>query len=64
MALSNDEIVALAKRLRESFAGANLPRPLAKLYSQYTHIRANQPGLVSLATEETAERTQRCHRFA
>jgi hypothetical protein len=56
MTLSTDEIVALAKRLRESFAGTNLPRPLAKLYSHYTRIHADQPGLVSWQAEETAER--------
>lgn len=56
MALSTDEIVALAKKLRETFAGTNLPPPLAKLYSQYTRLRANQPGLSSWQEEETTER--------
>src|SRR5260221_1082462 len=56
MTLSTDEIVALAKRLRESFAGTNLPRPLAKLYSHYTRIHANQPGLASWQAEDAAER--------
>src|SRR6266536_727128 len=56
MTLSTDDIVKLARDLRENFAGSNLPRPLAKLYSQYTRLRAGQSGLPSWQGEETTDR--------
>ncbi len=56
MALSKNEIVKLAQELRKNFAGTNLPRPLAKLYSQYTRLRAGQSGLSSWQEEETTDR--------
>ncbi|GLV59863.1 helicase [Dictyobacter sp. S3.2.2.5] len=56
MTLSADDIIELARKLRESFAGTNLPPSFAKLYSQYTRLRANQPGLSSWQREEATER--------
>lgn len=56
MKLSASEIVASAKELRESFAGANLPRPFAKLYSQYTQLSFGLSGLQSWQADETSDR--------
>ena len=56
MATSKSEIERLAQELRKNWAGTNLPRPLAKLYSQYTRLRFNQPGLQSWQGEDTTER--------
>lgn len=50
------EIVKIAKELRDNFAGTSLPRPLAKLYSQHTRLRAGQVGLSSWQGEEFADR--------
>ena len=56
MATSKSEIERLAQELRKNWAGTNLPRPLAKLYSQYTRLRFNQPGLQSWQGEDTIDR--------
>src|SRR5690348_11020098 len=56
MTISKSEIEQLAQELRKSLAGTNLPRPLAKLYSQYTRLRSGQSGLQSWQAEETTDR--------
>lgn len=56
MTLSKSEIEQLAQDLRKNLAGTNLPRPLAKLYSQYTRLRTGQSGLQSWQEEETIDR--------
>ncbi|HEY4035842.1 MAG TPA: DEAD/DEAH box helicase [Ktedonobacteraceae bacterium] len=49
------ETLNLAGKLRESLAGATIPKTLAKLYSQHTRLSAGQPGLVNWLETETAE---------
>lgn len=39
----------------QSLAGERLPVSLARLYSQYTHVRAGQRGLASWSEEETTK---------
>src|SRR6266849_6507524 len=50
--------IELARTLREELAGANLPRPFAKLYSLYTRLRAGQAGLSSWHAKESVDRLQ------
>ena len=50
----SNQIVDLARKLREDLAGATLPRSFAKLYSQYTQLSANQPGLSSWEGSDAA----------
>lgn len=53
---SPDDIVASAKKLRETLAGTKLPPSIAKLYSQYTRLNANQPGLQKWLEKDTVAR--------
>jgi hypothetical protein len=50
--------INLAKALREDLAGDNLPRSFAKLYSQYTKLRAGQEGISGWHTKEAVDRLQ------
>ena len=56
MASPTDEVARLASLIRETQAGPNLPPAIAKLYSQHTRLREQQPGLASWSDEEANER--------
>jgi hypothetical protein len=53
----DEETVALASQLAESLAGG-LPPTLARLYSHYTRLRENQPGLQTWSQAETNSRLE------
>src|SRR5260221_1029529 len=55
MAQPSRETLNLAGKLRESLAGATIPKTLAKLYSQHTLLGAGQSGLVNWLETETSE---------
>src|SRR4051812_4182439 len=48
--------LTLARQLREGLAEDRLSPPFAKLYSQYTQVRAGQRGLVDWQDAEAASR--------
>jgi superfamily II DNA/RNA helicase len=50
---NSTDVEILAKQLRERLAEQGLPPTLAKLYSQHTRLRTNQPGLEGWRYEET-----------
>lgn len=56
MSLPSSELTALAALIRETQAGSNLPPLFAKLYSQHTRLREQQPGLTGWRREEASER--------
>ncbi len=56
MTQPGSKTIDVAKALREELAGSNLPRSFAKLYSQYTRLRAGQAGLSSWHAKEATDR--------
>lgn len=48
----DEETVTLASQLAESLVGGGLPPALARLYSHYTRLRENQPGLPTWSQAE------------
>jgi hypothetical protein len=54
----DEETVALASQLSESLAGSGLPPALARLYSHYTRLRENQPGLRTWSQAESNGRLE------
>lgn len=54
----DEETVALASQLAESLVGSGLPPALARLYSHYTRLRENQPGLPTWSQAEANSRLE------
>lgn len=49
----DDEVIRLARNISENLAGNSFPKSFAKLYSQYTRLRANQESLASWQLADT-----------
>jgi len=50
------ETTNLASALIDDLTGSSLPPSFAKLYSHYTRLRENQPGLLSWSQDEALNR--------
>src|SRR5579872_6129856 len=57
------ETLNLVRQLRRSLASSNLPRHFAKLYSQYTLVRAGGKGLQSWREADTLDRLNEAMRL-
>lgn len=53
---NNNPVLELVRHEQEHLAGDQLPPTIAKLYSQHTRLRGNQPGLPSWSNEESLSR--------
>lgn len=54
----DEETVSLASQLIDSLVGSGLPPTLARLYSHYTRLRENQPGLQTWSRVEANSRLE------
>ena len=59
----NEDVLTLAKKLREELASSNLPPKFAKLYSQHSRLREGQAGLKGWEADEEVIRLDEATRL-